>query len=83
MSFADDVREHCRTHYVIPARARGDSSVEIRAGDVHAALRYKNRMPLVCSAIGTKTFEQTSRLERLALEGPANGANATFTFRVF
>jgi 5-methylcytosine-specific restriction protein B len=40
MSFADDVREHCRIHYVEPARARGESTVEIRAGDVHSALGY-------------------------------------------
>jgi 5-methylcytosine-specific restriction protein B len=82
MSFADDVREHCRAQYVAPARARGDSTVTIRAGDVHVALGYKNRMPLVCSALGSKTFEQTCKVERLSLDGPTNGANATFTFRV-
>src|SRR4051812_1402258 len=48
MSHADDVREHCRAHYLEPARARGESTVSIRAGDVHSALGYKNRLPLVC-----------------------------------
>jgi 5-methylcytosine-specific restriction enzyme B len=47
MRLADDVREHCRVNYVEPARARGESTVPIRAGEVHTALGYKNRYPLV------------------------------------
>lgn len=82
MSHSDDVREHCRTHYVAPARERGEKTVTIRAGDVHAALGYKNRMPLVCSAMGSQLFEQTCQIERVSVDGPLNGANATFTFRV-
>ena len=82
MSFADDVREHCRIHYVEPARTRGDSTITIRAGDVHTALGYKNRHPLVCSSLGAKTFEEMCRVERTALEGPHSGANTVFTFRI-
>jgi 5-methylcytosine-specific restriction enzyme B len=82
MSFADEVREHCRSHYVDPARARGDSTVTIRAGDVHSALGYKNRFPLVCSAIGATLFEKASRVKRIGVDGPLSGANTTFTFRL-
>jgi len=82
MSYADDVREHCRMHYVAPARTRGESTITIRAGDVHSALGYKNRMPLVCSAIGATTFENSCQVKRTGIEGPLNGANATFTFRL-
>jgi 5-methylcytosine-specific restriction protein B len=82
MNFADDVREYCRVHYVEPARARGESMVTIRAGDVHSALGYKNRHPLVCSAIGAKVFEESCRLERVGVDGPLNGANTIFTFRI-
>ncbi len=81
MSFADDVREHCRIHYVEPARARGDSTVAIRTGDVHSALGYKNRLPLVCSSLGAKAFDEACRVERVAVDGPLNGASTTFTFR--
>ena len=42
MSFADDVREYCKVHYVEPARARGEATVTIRTGDVHSALGYKS-----------------------------------------
>lgn len=82
MSFADDVREHCRLRYVVPARARGESTVTIRTGDVHSALGYKNRLPLVCSALGAKTFEEACQVERVGVNGPLNGANTTFTFRL-
>lgn len=82
MSHADDVREHCRINYVEPARSRGDSTITIRAGDVHSALGYKNRHPLVCSALGARTFEESCRVEREMVEGPLNGANTVFTFRI-
>ena len=82
MSIADDVREHCRVHYVEPARTRGEPTVAIRTGDVHSALGYKNRLPLVCSAIGAKPFEEVSRVERVGVDGPLNVANTTFTFRL-
>lgn len=76
------MRKLCQVHYVEPARARGESTVAIRIGDVHSALGYKNRLPLVCSAIGAKTFEVGCRVERVGMDGPLNGANTTFTFRL-
>jgi len=82
MSYADRVREYCKAKIIEPARARGDATVSIRAGDVHAALGFKNRLPLVCSALGTTLFEDWARVERIAVEGPLNGANAVFTFRL-
>jgi hypothetical protein len=56
--------------------------VSIRAGDVHSALGFKNRLPLVCSSLGTKIFQDLCGIERTAVDGPLNGANATFTFRL-
>lgn len=82
MSFADDVREHCRVRYIEPARARGDRTVRIRAGDVHADLKYTSRYPLVCSALGTVAFEELCGVERVGVDGPLNGANTIFTFRI-
>ncbi len=82
VSHADDVRDHCERKYIFPARRRGDQFVSIRAGDVHGDMGYKNRYPLVCSAIGAKVFEEKCRVERVAVEGPLNGANTTFRFRL-
>jgi len=82
VTHADKVREYCKEQVVDPARARGETTVSIRAGDIHSALGFKNRMPLVCSALGTIAFGQLAKVERVGIEGPTNGANAVFTFRL-
>jgi hypothetical protein len=82
MSYADDVRSYCKGNIIEPARKRGEKEVAIRAGDIHSAMGYRNRMPLVCAALGAKKFEEIVDIERVSLTGPANGANATFTFQI-
>ncbi|MBI4855128.1 MAG: hypothetical protein HY818_00055 [Acetobacterium woodii] len=82
MSHSDDVREYCMDNIIVPARANGEAQVEIRAGDIHAAMGYRNRMPLVCAALGAIKFEELADVERISLTGPTNGANAIFTFRI-
>ncbi len=82
MSYADDIRVYCKKTYVGPARAKGEKTVSIRSGDVHAALGYKNRYPLVCSAIGSNKFEEMCRIRRIAVDGPLNGVNTVFTFEL-
>ncbi len=82
MSHADEVHAYCAKKYVEPARTRGENTFSIRAGDVHDALGYRNRVPLVCSALGASIFEERFRLRRAAVEGPLNGANTVFRFEV-
>ena len=82
MNHADDVRQYCINNIVAPARSRGEKQISIRAGDIHSAMGYTNRMPLVCAALGAKKFEPLARVERLSLTGPTNGANAIFTFLI-
>jgi hypothetical protein len=82
MSLADDVRWYCKETYVDPSRKRGEKVVEIRSGDVHSALHYKNRYPLVCSAIGSNLFEELCNVKRKSVEGPLNGVGTLFTFEL-
>ncbi len=82
MSLADDVRRYCKETYVEPARNRGDKTVLIRSGDVHSALKYRNRYPLVCSAIGSNLFEKLCSVKRISVEGPLNGVSTLFTFEL-
>ena len=82
MSYADEVRAYCAKYIVEPARTRGEKEVVIRAGDIHEAMAYKNRLPLVCSALGTAIFEETYRVRRKSVEGPLNGSNTLFRFTV-
>jgi hypothetical protein len=81
MSFADDVRNYCLGE-VEKARIEGKKQISFRAGDVHNTMGYKNRLPLVCAAIGAKKFENLACVERTGYEGPSNGANAVFTFKI-
>jgi 5-methylcytosine-specific restriction protein B len=82
MSYADDVRNYCLENIIRPARTRGEKELSIRAGDIHTAMGYRNRMPLVCAALGANKFEEIAEAERISLTGPTNGANALFTFRI-
>jgi hypothetical protein len=82
MSLADDVRLYCKQTYIDPARGRRDKTVAIRSGDVHSALNYGNRYPLVCSAIGSNLFEKLCNVKRISVEGPLNGVSTLFTFQL-
>jgi len=82
MTHADRVREFCKTQFIEPARARGDKTVSIRAGDIHHLLGFKKRLPIVCSALGANAFEDMARVQRIGLKGPISSANAVFTFRI-
>jgi hypothetical protein len=41
-----------------------------------------DRMPAVCSALGSKKIESQFNIKRLKVEGPIQGANALFTFMI-
>ena len=82
MTYADEVREYCRVNFIDLARARGDKLVTICVGDVHDALNYRNRLPLVCAALGTNLFEESLDLKRVSIEGPLNSTQTVFTFRL-
>lgn len=80
ISNADDVRVYAFEHYVRPARARGATSVVIRAGDVHSALNYVGRVPAVVSALGSIKFLEQYGLKLLKRDGPGQSTTTTFTF---
>jgi hypothetical protein len=53
----------------------------VKSSDVHHDLKKENRLPQVCSKLGSNVFQRETRVKRIALEGPTNGANALFVFR--
>src|ERR1035437_7273202 len=63
LNLADEIRRFVYQHYVVAARNRGRSDVEVRAGDVHHDMQLVGRMPAVCSALGAK-FEMEYGLKR-------------------
>jgi 5-methylcytosine-specific restriction protein B len=82
MNNSDDVRRYCKEHYIDPARKSGAKTVEIVSGDVHRAMNYTARYPLVCSAIGANKFVEMCNVRRVAIEGPLPSANALFRFEL-
>ncbi|SRR5579883_370831 len=78
------VREYVRDKYIREARQRGDSMVRVVVGDVHRALGFKNRVPLVCQALSSRQFLAENDLTLEKREGPPSGLSTTvvFTYRL-
>jgi 5-methylcytosine-specific restriction protein B len=79
---SDQVRQYVLNAYIIPTRRRGESTVTVRAGDVHREVGFTDRMPLVASALGAKKFEEYADVRLVRREGPHQGANLLLTFEV-
>ena len=78
------VRQYSSKQYVEPARRRGDARVQIVAGDVHKAMHFSNRVPVVCQALKSPKFMAENDLELERVEGPPSGlgTRATFVYRI-
>lgn len=84
MSLNQQVQEHVRLTYVQPAKQRGDTTVRIKAGDVHRELRWANRVPSVCTTLGSQKFQRETGLELISKHGPPSGYSTTvvYTYRL-
>lgn len=80
MSFADDVRAYAFERFIAPARARGARSATVRARDVHDGLRYSSRFPLVCTALGSKKFQDEYGVKLSKIDGPIQSSTTAFTY---
>jgi len=78
--FAEEVREYALQHYIEPARAANAPSVHIRAGDIHKALNFHARLPLICSGLTAMSFRRAHNLRLLKIDGPGQSTTTTFTF---
>jgi hypothetical protein len=77
---ADDVRKFARERYVMPARSAGRETVQINVGEVHRAMGYKSRCPLVATALGALKFRNENDLELITIDGPGQSTTTTYTF---
>lgn len=78
----DAITNYVIEKYIKPARIRGDYVAGVRSGDVHKGMNKKDQLPQVCSKLGSDTFQREAKVRRIALEGPTNGANALFVYRL-
>jgi 5-methylcytosine-specific restriction protein B len=79
---SDNVRKYAYDNYIRPAQERGERVVRIRAGDVHTALKLKNRLPLICTALGAMKFRREYGLVLRSVEGPGESTTTTYVFEL-
>ena len=72
-SDAERVRTWVEDNVIQPARARGDRTFTVTAGDVHRDLGLKNRVPLVCQALKSKRLLEKNHLVLKDVSGPPSG----------
>lgn len=79
-----EVQRHVLSTYVGPAKVRGENTIRIKAGDVHRDLHWVNRVPSVCTTLGSKKFQRETGLELIERQGPPSGmgTRAVFTYRL-
>ena len=82
MNTADAIREHVLSHHIQPARTAGNATISVTAGQIQSELKLKNRLPAVCSALGSLRFESTYRVKVRPVSIPLNSSSTKFTIDV-
>jgi hypothetical protein len=80
MTYSEEVLGFFSKSYVIPARQRGQSTIEVRAGDIHSQLGWARKVPLVCSALSSKKLQKKLGIRLTEKSGPPSGQSPTVVF---
>ena len=81
-TMADEVRKLATDQYVLPARSACKRTVQINVGEVHKAMGYKSRVPLVATALGAMKFRNENNMELYRTGGPGQSTTTTYVFRL-
>ena len=79
MRYSDQIRKYVKEAIIDAARWRGEETVKVVAGDVHRALRFHNRVPLVCNALRSPALLRDCGIRILKIDGPPSGQSTTVT----
>jgi hypothetical protein len=74
----EQTKLHVISTYVIPARQRGEKTVQVKVGNVQKELGWTNRTPSVFSTLSSREFQQeagVSLIEKIG--GPPSGGPST------
>jgi 5-methylcytosine-specific restriction protein B len=80
MGLNEEVQKHVKVTYLDPAKQRGESTIRIKAGDVHRDLHWSNRVPSVCTTLSSQKFQRETGLELVSKDGPPSGYSTTVVF---
>jgi hypothetical protein len=81
MPVSDEIRSFAAKEYVQAARRQGLRQVTIRVGDVHRALKLRNRVPNVSSALRSRRFLEQNGLTIESESGPPSGMGTRTTIK--
>jgi|ERR1035441_5243722 hypothetical protein len=79
-SSAQGIRSFVYKEYIEPARRKGELRIKVVAGDVHRALKLKNRVPNVCQVLDSRKFCEENRLEIEEKSGPPSGMGTRMVY---
>jgi hypothetical protein len=78
MAPTNTTKKHVITNYVIPARQRGEKTLQIRVGNIAKELGWTNRTPSVFSTLSSQSFQRQAGLKLVEKRGgPASGGPST------
>ena len=81
-SSADRIRRFILSNYLMPARNRGEQTVTVRDGDVHAQMSLHGQHANVCQAMRGDKFLNLANVKLKSFRGVLAGANAYFTYQL-
>lgn len=82
MRGADRARLVALNYFIEPAREAGQSSVTIRAGDLHDLCGLEKNWANVCQALEGEKFQSLAQVAAPRIEGPARSTTTVFTFEL-
>ena len=81
-SKADRIRHHTWIQHIEPARLAGRKTVTVRAGDVARECGLSDRVPAVCSALGSRQMLDQAGLQLLERRGPRQSTTTVFHYGI-
>ncbi len=82
MKLSDEILQHLVIRHLVPAWQVHQKRLTLRVGDVHKELGYRQRMPAVCSVLGSDWLQRMTGIRLIERQGPQNGSSAQFTFEL-
>jgi len=82
MKPTEQTKNHVIFNYIAPARRKGETTVQLRVGDVQKGLGWTNRTPSVFSTLLSKDFQREAGVKLVEKSGgpPSGGPSTTWNF---
>ena len=81
-SSADRIRGFVISRYIVPARNRGEKTITVRAGDVHAQMSLSGQHANVCQVLRGDKLQNLAGVKLRNSSGPWAGGNSYFTYDI-